>query len=82
MEGRLRDQRVVVVLAEHARTLQRADDERDRLQLRAALRDAVLVDRERLHVEVVREVLEPALVCNLRGEKEETERDGWCVALC
>ena len=82
MQRRLRDQRVVVVEPEDARVRQRADDEGDRLQLRARLVDALLVDSERLHVEVVREVFEAALICNLRSEKEEAERDGGCVALC
>lgn len=50
MERRLGDQRVVVIRAEHARALERADDERDCLELGAALGDVVLVDGERLHV--------------------------------
>lgn len=73
VQRRLRDERIVVVRAEHPRTLEGADDERDRLELRAALRDVVLVDGERLDVEVVREILEPALVRNLRSEQEKPE---------
>lgn len=73
MQGRLGNERIVVVFTEHPCALQGADDERDRLQLRAALRYAFLVHAECVNVHVVREVLEPALVRNLSGEQEESE---------
>lgn len=73
MQCSLGDQGIVVVLAEHLRALQRADDEGNGLQLSAALRDAVLVHGESLYIEVIGEVFESALVRYLSGQEEETE---------
>lgn len=81
VQSGLRDERIVVINAEDARALEGADDERDRLQLRAALGDALLVHGERLDVEVVSEVLEAAFVRDLRGQEEEPQRDGRCFDL-
>ena len=75
VQGRLGDERIVVVLAEYPCALQGADDEGDRLQLCTAFRYALLVHAERVNVHVVREVLEPALVRDLSGEEEESESD-------
>lgn len=75
VQGRLGDQRIVVLHSEDPGTSERADDEGDGLQLCSALGDVILVRRERLHVEVVRQVLEAALVGDLSGEKEKPQTD-------
>lgn len=66
----LRNQGIVVVLAKHLRALQRANNKRNCLQLRAALGNAVFVHRKRLNVQVIREVLEAAFIGDLRGEEK------------
>lgn len=68
MQCRFCDQRVIIIDAKYSRARQRPDDEGNRLQLRARLRDVVLVHAERLHVEVVCEIFEAALVCDLGRE--------------
>ena len=47
-EGTLRAERLVVLLAEAARPLKRADDEGDGCQLGLGVADLILVQRERL----------------------------------
>lgn len=47
-EGTLGSQRLVVLLAETAHALERADDQRDGSELRLGVTDFILVQRERL----------------------------------
>lgn len=75
VQRRLRNEGVIVVGSKHARRLQRPDDERDRLQLRPTLRDGLLVDREGLHGEFVRQFLEAGFVGGGEGEEVEPETD-------
>ena len=70
------DQRVVVVLAEDLRALERAHEEHDRLQLRTRVRYAVLIHSEGLHIVIVGEVFKTAFVGDLDGEEEKLQYDG------
>ena len=72
----LRDQRVVIVLAEDLRALERAHEEHDRLQLRTRVRYAILIHSEGLHIENIGEVFETTFVGDLGGEEEESQHDG------
>lgn len=73
MQGRLSDERVVVVGPKHPRGLERADDDGDRLELRPALRDGLLIDDKCLDVKFVRELLEAGVIGNLGGEQEQPQ---------
>ncbi len=73
VQRRLRDESIIIIFTEDLRALERADDQGDSLELRTTLRYAVLVYREGLHVKVVREVLEPALVRYLSGKEGQAE---------
>jgi hypothetical protein len=81
VQRRLGDERVVIVRTEDSRRLQGTDDRCDGLELRPALRYALLVDDERLDVEFVCELLEVAFVCNLSGEKEQAQARVRCFDL-
>lgn len=75
------DERVVVLLAEGPRAVQRASDAADGLELRARVADALLVDGKGLREELVRNFLEARLVRDLAGGEEEAEAefsDGGC----
>ena len=73
MQRRLRDQRIIVLTAKDPARLEGADDARDRLKLGTRLRDGLLVNDKRLDKELVRQLFEVAIVCDLGGQKEEPE---------
>jgi hypothetical protein len=81
MKGSFGDKCVVIIDTKYPSSLQCANHERDRLQLRAGLGDAFLINSKCLNIQVVREVLETTLVGDLGRKEEEPERDGWSVDL-
>ena len=83
VQRRLGNQRIIPIHLKHPRTLQRPNDQRDRRELRPALRDRIFVYGKCLDVQVVREVFKssPTLGRNLGGEKEQAEGEGGRVDL-
>ena len=75
MQRRLGDQGIIVVLAKHPRDLERANDGRDGLQLGLGFRDRFLVDRERLHGKLVRELFLTGLVRSGKRKEVQAEAD-------
>ena len=70
MQRGLGNQHIIVLLAEDLGPLERINDKGDSLELRSALGDVVLVYGKGLHVELVRELFESALIGDLCGEEE------------
>ena len=83
MQRRLGNQRIIPIHLKHPRALQCPNDQRDRRELRAALRDRMFVHRKRLDVQVVHEVFKasPAFGCDLGGEEEQAEGEGGKIDL-
>lgn len=71
MQRSFGDQGIVVLLPEPSRCLQCARQYAHSLELQSAVADAVFVDGECLSEELVGELLEAALVCNLAAGNEE-----------
>lgn len=83
MKRCLRDQRIVILLAEPSRALQCTREYTHCLKLGSAITDAIFIDRESLHEEFVGSFFEAALVSDLAAGNEETETQfscGWVDA--
>lgn len=73
VQSGLCDERVVVVWSEDSRRLESTDDDGDGLQLSPTLRDGLLVDDERLDVELVGKLLQACIVGDLGSEQEKAK---------
>lgn len=82
MKRCLRDERVIVISAEDTGALECANNQRNCLELSTTLRDVVLIDRERLHIEVVCQVLKSGFIRDLGSKEEEPECDRRRLNLC
>lgn len=82
VQGRLGDQRVVVLFREPPRSMQRASDDAHRLELRPRVADRIFVDCESLGKEFVADLLEPRLIGDLAAHHKQTQRQlraAWAV---
>lgn len=73
MQGTLRNQRIIVLPAKASRRMQSACNTAHGLKLTTAITDALFVHRECLCEELVADLFEPSLICDLTGCEEESE---------
>jgi hypothetical protein len=75
MQRTLRDQCIVIFLAEIPCRVQCARDDADSLKLRPRITDGLLVYGESLRKVLVCDLFEVVLICNLTAGNEEAKRE-------